>query len=112
MQRFATLIVLIFAFGALVGVSTAHAHRYHSTPIVVLNLVDADNKSIPVVVKVQRGNIDLGSGITMPCGHHHAVPVSTPSLPQPPSGARPLGFVYSSLPGCPGPLPVRPPIKA
>ena len=81
MQRLATLIVMIFAFASLAGATTAHAHRYVSTPIVVLNHVDADNQSIPVVVAIQRGQIDLGSGIMMPCGPHQAIPVAVMQLP-------------------------------
>ena len=57
MQRLSAILALVFAFAALAGVSTAHAHRFVSTPIVVLNLVDAHNQSIPVMVKVQRGEI-------------------------------------------------------
>ncbi|WEK03942.1 MAG: hypothetical protein P0Y65_17385 [Candidatus Devosia phytovorans] len=80
MRRLITLIVMIFAFAAVAGPSVAHAHRYVSTPIVVLNLVDQNNQSIPVVVEVQRGDIDLGSGISMPCGAHHGIPVSVDQL--------------------------------
>ena len=75
MRRLVVLIVMIFAFAAVAGPTVAHAHRYVSTPIVVLNHVDGDNNSIPVIVEVQRGDIDLGSGISMPCGAHHGIPV-------------------------------------
>jgi hypothetical protein len=81
MRRLMTLIVLIFAFASVAGTTIAHAHRYISTPIVVLNHVDENNQSIPVIVDVQRGNIDLGSGIFMPCGPHHAIPVGEMPLP-------------------------------
>ena len=89
MRRFVTLIVLVFAFASLAGMTTGHAHRYHSAPIVVLNHVDADNQSIPVVVAVQRGEIDLGSGIVMPCGWHLGVPVRVMPLPACPAETRP-----------------------
>ncbi len=82
MQRLVALIALVFAFASLAGATTAHAHRYVSTPIVVLNHVDAENTAIPVLVSVQRGEIDLGSGIVMPCGPHHAIPVEIAGLPQ------------------------------
>lgn len=81
MQRLVALIAVIFAFAAVAGTTTAHAHRYVSTPLVVLNLVDADNVSIPVMVSVQKGEIDLGSGIVMPCGSHHAIPVAQEPSP-------------------------------
>jgi hypothetical protein len=81
MRRLISLVVLIFAFASVAGATTAHAHRYVSTPIVVLNHVDENNQSLPVIVVVQRGEIDLGSGIMLPCGGHHAIPVSVTQLP-------------------------------
>lgn len=81
MRRFVLLLTMIFAFASLAGAATAHAHRYISTPIVVLNHVDAQNKSIPVIVAVQRGQIDLGAGILMPCGSHPGIEVTLPPLP-------------------------------
>ena len=96
MQRLATFIVLIFAFAGLAGATTAHAHRYVSTPIVVLNHVDADNQSIPVVVAVQRGQIDLGSGIFMPCGPHQAIPVTVAQLPPLPACATPTALAETT----------------
>lgn len=75
MQRFVALIAVIFAFATIAGSTTAYAHRYISTPIVVLNMVDAENVSIPVTVSVQRGEVDLGSGIIMPFCPFHAIPV-------------------------------------
>lgn len=94
MQRLIALIALVFAFASLAGTTVAHAHRYVSTPIVVLNMVDENNKSIPVTVTIQRGEIDLGAGIVMPCGPHHAIPVMVPALPQPPTCAAPeLGLI-------------------
>ncbi|WP_316357708.1 hypothetical protein [Devosia sp.] len=109
MQRLTTLIVLIFAFAALAGATTAHAHRYVSTPIVVLNHVDADNQSIPVVVAVQRGQIDLGSGIMMPCGPHQAIPVAVMQLPAgAPTAGVPPG-ADEEAPDWSGAGPLRPP---
>lgn len=90
MQRFVALIAVIFAFASLAGTTTAHAHRYVSTPLVVLNLVDAQNVSIPVMVSVQKGEIDLGSGIVMPCGPHHAIPLADCPAPIAPEGAAPV----------------------
>ena len=87
MKRLIALIAIIFAFASLVGPTMAHAHRYQSLTIeslVVLNHVDAKNVSIPVYVIVQRGEIDLGSGIVMPCGPHHAIAAVPPVLPVPP----------------------------
>lgn len=75
MQRLVALIAIIFAFATVAGSMTAYAHRYISTPIVVLNMVDAENVSIPVTVSVQRGEVDLGSGIIMPFGSFHAITV-------------------------------------
>jgi len=109
MQRLVALIALVFAFASLAGATTAHAHRYVSTPIVVLNHVDAQNVAIPVMVKVQRGEIDLGSGILMPCGPHQAIPVSAPALPAPPCCGRPVaGADAAACPGHAGRL-LRPP---
>lgn len=89
MQRLILSIAILFAFATLVGVTTGHAHRYVATPIVVLNHVDAENVPIRIVVKVQRGDIDLGEGIIMPCGTHHAIPALPPLLPQAPESEKP-----------------------
>lgn len=89
MRRLVALIAVLFAFASVMGTTVAHAHRYVSTPIVVLNHVDEHNKSIPVVVEIQRGQIDLGAGIVMPCGPHHAIPVAAPLLPVAPECADP-----------------------
>ena len=80
MRRFAVLIAILLAFASLAGTTLAHAHRYVSTPILVLNHVDSDNRPIPVVVDVQRGEIDLDSGLMLPCGAHHAIPVTIAQL--------------------------------
>lgn len=83
MRRLIAFIAIILAFAATAGATTAHAHRYVSTPIVVLNHVDAENQSIQVMVKIQRGQIDLGSGIVMPCGFHPVIVVEAPELVHP-----------------------------
>lgn len=98
MRRLVALIAVIFAFASLAGTTTAHAHRYASTPIVVLNLVDAQNVSIPVMVKVQRVDVDLGSGIVMPCGPHHAIPAMVPELPGAPDCDRPVEAISGLAP--------------
>jgi hypothetical protein len=112
MRRFVTTIVLIFAFASLAGMTTGHAHRYHSAPMVVLNHVDASNQSIPVVVAVQRGDIDLGSGIVMPCGSHIGIPVTVPPLPACPEEASPLPGVDDAMADWSGTGPLRPPKQA
>lgn len=84
MQRLVLSIAILFAFATLAGVTTAHAHRYVATPIVVLNHVNAENVPIRITVKVQRGEIDLGQGIIMPCGSHHAIAALPPKLPAAP----------------------------
>ncbi len=109
MQRLVALIALVFAFASLAGTTVAHAHRYVSTPIVVLNMVDENNKSIPVTVTIQRGEIDLGAGIVMPCGPHHAIPVSVPALPQPPHRAEPELVHSRGIALWREALPLRPP---
>jgi hypothetical protein len=111
MSRLIAIIVAIFAFAAIAGAATAHAHRYVSTPIVVLNLVDSSNQSIPVMVSVQRGEIDLGSGITMPCGPHHGIPVSISPLPVCPTDARAWPGLDSMAPRGQGSPLLRPPIE-
>lgn len=112
MQRFVALIAVIFAFASLAGMTTAHAHRYVSTPIVVLNHVDENNKSIPVVVQVQRGEIDLGSGILMPFGPHHGIVASAPQIPAAPALDRP-DIAANAAPGASPPhIPLRPPRAA
>lgn len=83
MPRLAALIALVFAFASLAGMTTAHAHRFVATPIVVLNHVDAHNTAIPIVVKVQSGEIDLGAGVIMPCGQLQGIEASVSILPQP-----------------------------
>lgn len=112
MQRLVALIALVFAFASLAGMTTAHAHRYVSTPIVVLNMVDENNVSIPVTVTIQRGEIDLGAGIVMPCGPHHAIPVVVPALPHAPACASPQADVVVGNPTWPEVLPLRPPRSA
>lgn len=89
MRRLVLPIAILFCFAALFGVTTAHAHRYVATPLVVLNHVDAENVPIRVMVKVQRGEIDLGEGIMMPCGAHPAIVASAPVLPQAPEAEVP-----------------------
>ena len=89
MQRFVYFTAILLSFATLFGVTTAHAHRYVSTPIVVLNHVDAENVPIRIMVKVQHGEIDLGSGIIMPCGAHHAIVAAVPVLPQAPEAETP-----------------------
>lgn len=112
MRRFMTLIALLFTISAVVGGSVAHAHRYVSTPIVVLNYVDAENQPILVVVEIQRGQIDLGAGIVMPCGQHHAIGATPPTLPAAPRCDLPASPVSSDATAWPsGPL-LRPPISA
>ncbi len=109
MRRLVALIIVIFAFAAVAGATTAHAHRYVSTPIVVLNHVDALNQPIPVVVHVQRGQIDLGTGITMPCGHHQAIPTSLPGVPPTMPDPRLWPELTAQAPIWTEPVPLRPP---
>lgn len=112
MRRFVTLIAVLFTFAAIMGGTVAHAHRYVSTPIVVLNLVDAENQSIPVVVQIQRGQIDLGAGLVMPCGPHHAIVATGPDLPAPPERAMPESVLVPAGTASPGQCLLRPPISA
>lgn len=112
MRRFIAFVMLVFGFASLAGMTTAHAHRYVSTPIVVLNHVDAENRSIPVVVAVQRGEIDLGSGIMMPCGAHHAIPVTVAQLPMAPASGDRVASVDEAAPDWVGSSPRRPPKQA
>ncbi len=112
MQRLVALIAVIFAFASLAGTATAHAHRYVSTPIVVLNHVDANNVSIPVMVVIQHGEIDLGSGIVMPCGPHNAIPIAAPQIPVAPQCDEPVATLDSTEPLSTIQLPLRPPKSA
>ena len=109
MQRFVLLISLIFAIASLAGMTTAHAHRYVSTPIVVLNHVNSDNVAIPVMVQIQRGEIDLGSGIVLPCGPQHAIASLAPVLPEAPEGDAPRSALRSLLIAWHGDQLLRPP---
>lgn len=110
MQRLVLSIAILFAFAALAGATTAHAHRYVATPIVVLNHVDAENVPIRIMVKVQRGEIDLGEGIVMPCGSHHAIPAVPPQMPVAPEGEEPPALQCAQSPVWPGAPELRPPI--
>ncbi|ODT69394.1 MAG: hypothetical protein ABS75_16920 [Pelagibacterium sp. SCN 63-23] len=112
MHRFLAFIAVIFTFASLAGATTAHAHRYVSTPIVVLNHVDAQNVAIPVMVKVQRGDVDLGSGIVLPCGSHYAIPAIVPQLPAAPECERPALDVLALAPLWPEHRLLRPPRQA
>lgn len=86
MKRLLVVIAILFTFANMAGGVLAHSHRYvvdHALPIVVLNHVDEDNRSIPVVVKVQPcGHIDLGNGLVLSCGSHLAVAPEVPQLPR------------------------------
>jgi len=97
MQRLVLAIAILFAFATLAGATTAHAHRYVATPIVVLNHVDAENVPIRIMVQVQRGEIDLGSGIVLPCGSHQAIPALPPVLPVAPEADVPSASLCASL---------------
>jgi len=112
MNRIVLLIALTFAVASLAGMTTAHAHRYVSTPIVVLNHVDSDNVAIPVTVQVQRGEINLGSGIFMPCGPHNAIAATGPVLPDAPEGESPLAQPRTQLALWSGDRLLRPPRAA
>ena len=112
MRRLVAVIAVLFTFAAVMGATVAHAHRYVSTPIVVLNHVDDENRPIPVVVEIQRGQIDLGAGIVMPCGGHHAIGVSLPILPPAPVCSAPEATLATIWIARPGTLPLRPPIAA
>tara|TARA_R110002020_G_scaffold10801_10_gene41020 strand:- start:1133 stop:1471 length:339 start_codon:yes stop_codon:yes gene_type:complete len=112
MQRLVLLIALVFSIASLAGMTTAHAHRYISTPIVVLNHVDADNVAIPVIVQIQRGEIDLGSGIFLPCGPHNAIATLAPVLPGAPEGDAPLAVLQARLTPWLGDRLLRPPRPA
>ncbi len=112
MQRFVALIAVIFAFASLAGMTTAHAHRYVSTPIVVLNHVDENNRSIPVIVQVQRGEIDLGSGIVMPFGPHQGIVANAPQIPSVPRADGPGLAANAGLASSPPNIPLRPPKAA
>jgi hypothetical protein len=112
MQRIGRLIAILFAFASLAGVTTAHAHRYVATPIVVLNHVDAENVPIRMMVKVQRGDVDLGEGIIMPCGSHYAIHALPPQVPMAPEGEdRPETYCAQS-PIWRGAPELRPPIAS
>lgn len=112
MQRLRLSIAILFAFATLAGVTTANAHRFVPTPIVVLNYVDADNVPIRLTVKVQRGEIDLGEGIVMPCGSHYAIPALPPELPAAPEGEDVSEYRCEALAVRPGIRVLRPPIAA
>lgn len=115
MKRVVALIAIIFAFASLAGTTMAHAHRYQSLtiePLVVLNHVDAKNVALPVYVTVQRGEIDLGSGIMMPCGPHHAIVATAPVLGEWPACGTPSSAVFVANPEWPTLQLLRPPISA
>ncbi|KKB78651.1 hypothetical protein VW35_08980 [Devosia soli] len=111
MQRLALLIAILLAFAATAGMTTGHAHRYVATPIVVLNHVDAENQPIRVTVNVQRGEIDLGAGIVMPCGYHLAVAVAPPCLPPAPEAEETAEVPAKTFRAWSGSMRLRPPIK-
>jgi len=111
MQRLALLIAILLAFSATAGMTTGHAHRYVSTPIVVLNYVDAENQPIRVTVQVQLGEIDLGQGIIMPCGSHLAIAPVVPALPAVPANQTTAPSLVKILTTWEGSIFLRPPIK-
>lgn len=112
MRRLIALIAILFTFASVLGATVAHAHRYVATPIVVLNHVDAHNRSIPVVVHIQRGQIDLGAGLIMPCGNNHAIVADQPCLPVLPEGPLQEGRVAAAMTDWPTIRLLRPPISA
>ncbi|WP_375598768.1 hypothetical protein [Devosia sp. Naph2] len=109
MRHFVVFIAVLLGLASVLGATTANAHRYVATPIVVLNHVDADNKPIPVVVQVQRGQIDLGAGLMLPCGSHPAIEVSAPQLTAPPPARSPVLAPCRVAPDWQSILPLRPP---
>lgn len=112
MQRVAAIVGIIFVLASLFGVSLAHAHRFQSLPVeplIVLNHVDANNVPIPVFVKVQKFNIDLGSGLVMPCGQQVGVTPSVPDLPLPPASGCPSADIGAAQPQWPQEPGWRPP---
>lgn len=111
MQRLALLIAILLAFSATAGMTTGHAHRYVSTPIVVLNHVDAGNQPIRVTVHVQSGEIDLGQGIIMPCGSHLAIAPVVPVLPAVPEKEQAVLVLAKVLTTWEGSTFLRPPIR-
>lgn len=111
MQRLALLIAILLAFSATAGMTTGHAHRYVATPIVVLNHVDAANQPIRVTVQVQRGEIDLGQGIIMPCGSHLAIAPTAPVLPAVAEQEETALFLAKVLTTWEGSIFLRPPIE-
>ena len=112
MRHFVVFIAVLLALASVLGATTANAHRYVATPIVVLNHVDADNKPIPVVVQIQRGQIDLGAGLMLPCGSHHAIEVSAPQLPGAVMTMVPETKLDTAQADWPAILPLRPPKSA
>ena len=112
MQRFALFIAILLAFSATAGLTVGHAHRYVSTPILVLNHVNAENQPIPVMVHVQRGEIDLGAGILMPCGSHYGVAVTAPCLPPAPDKEDIAVVLAKPAAASPSTKLLRPPIAA
>lgn len=113
MQRLVVLIAVLFAFSAVTGGATAHANRTIETigaPLVVLNVVDHDNVPVPVMVKVQPyGQIALDSGIIIPCGPFHGIPVTTPALPYVPHGDIPTATQADFALAWHSDCPLRPP---
>jgi len=112
MRHFVVFIAVLLALASVLGATTANAHRYVATPIVVLNHVDADNKPIPVVVQIQRGQIDLGAGLMLPCGSHHAIEASAPQLPGAVMTMVPETKLDTAQADWPAILPLRPPKSA
>ena len=112
MHRAVAFIAILFAIASLAGTTTAHAHRYVSTPIVVLNHVDDQNVPILVMVQIQRGEIDLGAGIFLPCGPHQAIPVTAPILPDASDGDDPVARLSPQSAPWAGERLLRPPISA
>jgi hypothetical protein len=112
MHRNRFLIAILFVFAFLAGMSTANAHRYEAAPLVVLNHVDDENVPIRIIVTVQRGEIDLGAGIVMPCGAHQAIAPVVPKLPAPPARDGCTAFFVVTETAGPAPRLLRPPIGA
>lgn len=112
MHRNRLFIAILFVFAFLAGLSTAYAHRYEAAPLVVLNHVDDENVPIRIMVTVQRGEIDLGAGIVMPCGPHQAIAPVVPKLPMPPAKEECTPFFAVAETVGHSPRLLRPPISA
>ncbi|MET3927249.1 hypothetical protein [Devosia sp. 2618] len=85
MQRFITVIALVFALATVGGATTSHSLAYSSVPMAISSDPACSEHITPVVVSFKVCG-KKSSGIVMPCGQHIGLMSEVAALPALPNG--------------------------